>query len=327
GVWPDSCERALTAGGNEVRRLVVTAGTGREALAATLRSLIADGITFTGVLSLLSVDERPNELPSAASCGLTGTLTLLQALLDSGAEAPLWCATRGAVCVGALDRPDSAVQAQVWGLGRVAALEHPTAWGGLVDLPKSPEGLDADRLCAVLAGSGGEDQVAVRPEGLYGRRLVIAPAGEGAPEREWTPEDAVLVTGGVEGPAAHVARWLAAGGTKRVVLIDPSGPDAPGTRELVTELAELGAEAMVMECAPADRDACVRMAEELSAAEVHVRTLVHAAIPHDRAPLAELTPGQLGASVSAGLDGAAHLDEVCGMEPEDPVVFFSSVAS
>ena len=27
--------------------------------------------------------------------------------------------------------------AQVWGLGRVAALEYPDRWGGLVDLPRS----------------------------------------------------------------------------------------------------------------------------------------------------------------------------------------------
>ncbi|WP_181799015.1 hypothetical protein [Kitasatospora acidiphila] len=30
-------------------------------------------------------------------------------------------------------------QAQIWGLGRVAALEHPSRWGGLVDLPEKPD--------------------------------------------------------------------------------------------------------------------------------------------------------------------------------------------
>ena len=77
----------------------------------------------------------------------------------------------------------------MWGLGRVAALEHPDRWGGLVDLPAvlgeraGDERLRAG-LCGVLAGCG-EDQVAIRPAGILGRRLVRAPPPR---EREpWSP--------------------------------------------------------------------------------------------------------------------------------------------
>ncbi|MFB0633644.1 hypothetical protein, partial [Streptomyces sp. AB3(2024)] len=65
-----------------------------------------------GVVSLLALDEAAGVAPTAG---------LLQAMGDAGVGAPLWCLTRGAVSVGRSDRLVSAVQAQVWGLGRVAA--------------------------------------------------------------------------------------------------------------------------------------------------------------------------------------------------------------
>ena len=56
-----------------------------------------------------------------------------------------------------MQRSSAAIQARVWGLGRVAALELPAAWGGLVDLPDHPGELDPARLLAVLGGAAGED--------------------------------------------------------------------------------------------------------------------------------------------------------------------------
>src|SRR2546430_5498471 len=57
------------------------------------------------------------------------------------------------------------------------ALPISRIWGGLIDLPAGRAG-EADgagvasRVAAVLAGLGGEDQVAVRPDGVYARRIV-----------------------------------------------------------------------------------------------------------------------------------------------------------
>ncbi|MDQ0841398.1 acyl transferase domain-containing protein [Streptomyces sp. V1I6] len=154
---------ALADRGADVRRIGVDEGADRVALTQQL----AEAGPCAGVVSLLGLDE---------SGGLLATAGLVQALGDAGVEAPLWCLTRGAVSVGRSDRLVSAVQAQVWGLGRVAALEVPERWGGLVDLPEVLDGRAVSRLVGVLAGAGsGEDQVAVRSSGVFGRRLVRAP--------------------------------------------------------------------------------------------------------------------------------------------------------
>ena len=90
---------------------------------------------MTGVLSLLALDEAPLAGFPVVPGGLAGTLVLVQALGDAGIGAPLWVLTRGAVAAGEAEAVASPVQAMVWGLGRVAGLEHPDRWGGLIDVP------------------------------------------------------------------------------------------------------------------------------------------------------------------------------------------------
>ena len=105
-------------------------------------------------------------------------LVIIQALGDAGVDAPLWCLTRNAVCVDDGEVPDP-VQAGLWGLGRVAALEHPHRWGGLIDLPSAITPQVTVHLIDVLGGV--EDQVAIRSTGVWGRRLMAAgPARERA---------------------------------------------------------------------------------------------------------------------------------------------------
>ncbi|WP_344641662.1 acyltransferase domain-containing protein, partial [Kitasatospora cystarginea] len=141
--------RMLSGRGVDVRRIELdAAGTDRVAVAELLRKTITDGDSVAGVLSLLALNEAPHSGSSGVPSGIAGTLALVQALGDAGVAAPLWCVTRGAVSTGRSERPASATQAQVWGLGRVVALEHPERWGGLVDLP---EVLD-ERALSRLAG-------------------------------------------------------------------------------------------------------------------------------------------------------------------------------
>ena len=147
--------------------------------------------------------------------GWRGRWRWCRALGDAGVGAPLWVLTCGAVAAGPGEVLASPVQAQVWGLGRVAGLEHPGRWGGLVDVPPVLDERAGSWLCGVLAGCG-EDQVAVREAGVLARRLVRAAsrAGQG---RRWVPGGTVLVTGGTgaigaaSGPVAGGAGGAAGG--------------------------------------------------------------------------------------------------------------------
>ncbi|WP_268891368.1 type I polyketide synthase, partial [Actinokineospora pegani] len=254
-----------------------------------------------GVVSLCALDESGDVVPK----GLVDTWELLRA----GIAAPVWALTRGAVAIGPADRPDSPRQALVWGLGRVAALEHGDRWGGLVDLPATWDDRARARFTAVLGG--GEDQVAVRASGVYARRLVRTTVGA----RTWRPRGTVLITGGTGGLGAKVARWAKDNGADRLVLTSRRGLDSPGAADLA---AELGAE--VVACDAADRDALARVLDGID----DLRAVVHAAGVVADGPIADLTEAEVAALLDGKVRGAANLDELTG--ELDAFVVFSSIA-
>ncbi|WP_370084620.1 type I polyketide synthase [Streptacidiphilus sp. MAP12-16] len=312
---------ALAGCGIEVRQVEVDgAGVERAGLAERVKDASGAG-SVAGVLSLLALDEAPHAVCSAVPAGLASTVALVQALGDAGISAPLWCVTRGAVSTGRSERLVSAVQAQVWGLGRVVALEHPQRWGGLVDLPETPDERALSRLVGVLTGGAdAEDQVAVRSSGVFARRLVRS-ARQEAPGAMWQPRGTVLITGGTGALGAQVARWLARNGAEHLVLTSRRGLDAPGAVELRDELLALGAQVTVAACDVADRDA---LAELL--AEFPVTGVVHAAGVAADAALMDTQLVDLAAVVEAKVSGAVHLDALLEGVDLDAFVAFSSIA-
>ncbi|MEU9968285.1 type I polyketide synthase [Streptomyces malaysiensis] len=320
----------LTRRGVRVVRVELDAvDTDPATVADRLAAATADG-PVAGVLSLLALDERPHPEHPAVPVGLALTGALAEALARRGDDGParLWCATRGAVSTGGADRLDSATQAQVWGYGRVVALEQPERWGGLIDLPETVDERALDRLAAVLAGSGDEDQVAIRATGVFVRRLAPAPRTAATSAAEpWTPRGTVLVTGGTGALGRHVARWLAHNGAERVVLLSRRGPDAPGAAEIVAELSGTDTAVSVEACDVADRDALAVLVEKLAVGGTPVRAVVHSAgISQEPGTGTELP--EFARIVAAKTTGAVHLDALFGedADPLDAFVLFSSIA-
>ncbi|WP_221361956.1 type I polyketide synthase, partial [Streptomyces beigongshangae] len=279
---------------------------------------------LAGVLSLLALADRPHPRHPGLPGGTVLTLALVQALGDLGITAPLWCATRGAVSTGADDPPTAPAQAQVWGTGMVAALEHPRRWGGLVDLPDTLDARARERLCAALGGTDGEDQLAVRPAGLLTRRLVHAPR-PARPARTWKPRGTVLLTGGTGTLGPWLARWLARGGAAHLVLPGRRGEDAPGAAGLRAELAASGTTLAMPACDLADRDQVERLLAGLDADGTPVTAVVHAAAHIALAPLDTVPVAAYERVVAAKAAGAAHLDALLDREL-DAFVLFSSIA-
>ncbi|WP_433789719.1 type I polyketide synthase [Actinoplanes sp. CA-252034] len=245
---------------------------------------------WTGVVSLLALDERPMPGHPHVARGLAGTLTLIQQLADT----PVWVLTQG----------DSLAQAQVAGLGRIAGLELPHRWGGQLDLSEHP---DPDLVGTVLAGAfGPEDQLALRPDGVYARRVVPAPARK--PGTPWQPRGTVLITGGTGALGGRIARWAAANGAGRLVLVSRRGG--------VTDLPN----AEVHACDLADRAAV----EALLAAVGPVDAVIHAAGVGANVPFADTDVDLLDRLLAGKVAGAVHLDALIG--EVDAFVVFSSLS-
>ncbi|WP_430687906.1 type I polyketide synthase [Kutzneria viridogrisea] len=269
--------------------VTVPAGGTREELAAQLSD-----VDVNGVLALTE------------NLALATVVALAQALGDAGVEAPLWLATRG----------EDPVQSAVWGLGRVAAMEYPQRWGGLVGLPESVDAKAVDRLCGVLAGLTGENQVSMRDSGLFARRL---DHGTTVERTDWNPSGTVLITGGTGALGGHVARWLADNGAERLVLTSRRGMAAEGAAELV---AELGDRVTIAACDVADRDALSTLLDGIE----DLTAVVHAAGVVDDSILDSVTPERLDAVLRPKVQAALNLDELTADRELDAFVLFSSFA-
>ncbi|MEU7474232.1 type I polyketide synthase [Streptomyces sp. NPDC044984] len=282
----------------------------------------ADGTEYAGAVSLFA---------AAADGGADGALpsgaawpdVLLDALDGAGITGRLWAVTRGAVSVGRSDAGTDPVQAAVWGLGRVTALERPDRWGGLVDVDHVADARTAERLRAVLTATGtdAEDQVALRASGAYGRRLVRAAAQR--PDAPWRPTGTVLVTGGPEGFAGHVARWLAGNGATGVLLAVRGEADAHALDALRTELADSETEFTVVVYDPADPSVLADAVDALPGGRP-LTAVIHTG--DDGAPAEEAAaPGAdaLLAAVRRDLDA---LDAATGDRNLDAFVVFGSIS-
>ncbi|MFI6039948.1 type I polyketide synthase, partial [Streptomyces sp. NPDC051315] len=323
----DQIADALTAGGaRTVRRIVLPDGApDRAALVDLLAAENADRSDRpAGVLSLLALDTRDHPALPGVTVGLATTLALVQALGDLGADAPLWCATRGAVAVGTADPAPVPAQALVWGFGRVAALEHADRWGGLIDLPADLDARTGTRLAALLADPGQEDQTALRASGAYGRRLVHAP-GTAEPAEPWRPRGTVLVTGGAGALGRHVARWLADRGATHLVLAGRRGADAPGAAELRDELAARGVEVTLAACDAADRAVLAELLAGLPA-DRPLDAVFHAAGVLDDGVIDSLTPERMAGVLHGKATAARVLHELTRDLDLSAFVLFSSTA-
>ncbi|WP_431868690.1 SDR family NAD(P)-dependent oxidoreductase [Nocardiopsis eucommiae] len=320
------CVRSLESRGHHVRVLDLPDDADRHAV-STMVGAACEGVgDVAGVLLATSVGAGPGAVrpPSAAPAHRDAVL-LLQALLDTGVAAPLWCLTSGAVESGrGVSDPAAAL---LWGFGRVAAQEHTDRWGGLVDLPDPEDSHSGDALASVLSGQAafGEDQLAVHGSRVLARRLArVTVDTDGA--REWRPAGTVLVTGGTGGLGAHTARWLAEQGAKHLLLLSRRGPDAPGAEELTAELRAAGAEVTLLACDVGDR---ARLAEALDAVPAHLplTAVFHTAAELDDAPVADLDPEGIARVLRAKADGAVHLHELSQGHDLSAFVMFSSVGA
>jgi acyl transferase domain-containing protein/acyl carrier protein len=276
---------------------------------------------------LFALDWQPADLEVATTevrydvrevpAGYRATAWALEAvqgwLAERSGNTRLVLVTRGAVAVRPGDEPDLAT-APVWGLVRSAQAENPDELV-LVDLEGAA---GPDELAAAL--KTGEPMVAVRDGALLLPRLARR---RPAPPRPLLadPGQTVLVTGGLGGLGALVARHLVAEhGVRRLVLVSRRGPGAPSADRLAAELTGLGAEVRVVACDLSDRAAVA----DLLASVDGLGAVLHAAGVLDDALVTSMRMEQLDRVLRAKADSARHLDELAtGLTS---FVLFSSVA-
>jgi acyl transferase domain-containing protein/surfactin synthase thioesterase subunit/D-arabinose 1-dehydrogenase-like Zn-dependent alcohol dehydrogenase/acyl carrier protein len=309
--------------------------------AATLGGYLARPASWEGVVYLGGLDASSDELTPAAEVAaraqraIVPVLALIKGLADASSSARLWIVTRGA-CPVDQQAGTACGQATLWGLGRAAAVEHPAAWGGLVDLDPQQSATDVDALVTELLAPDAEDQIAFRRRRRHVARLTAArPPAASAP---WTvsAEGAYLVTGGLGGIGLQLARWLVARGARHLILTSRHGlPDrsewqrdqANEVRQRIAAIAELEAQGVQVTVAAVDVADIEQMKALLAASAPPLRGVVHAAGVLSDGLLSHQDAARLQAVLRPKVEGAWVLHQLTRQQPLDFFVLFSSIAT
>ena len=178
----------------------------------------------------------------------------LRKLGNARHAARLWVVTRGAQPV-ADTSPTQFAQAGLWGWGRVASLEKPELFGGLVDA--EPDNLAwANVARDVIASPGSEDQFGIRRGQRFVPRLARA-ASAGSASWRCDPNRRYLVTGWMGGLGQLLVQWLADRGARHLTLVgrrDLSAQDAEASR-LLESLRDTGVNITLGTASVADKEA------------------------------------------------------------------------
>jgi mycoketide-CoA synthase len=141
----------------------------------------------------------------------------------------------------------------------------------------------------------------------------------------WTA-GTVLITGATGMAGSALARHVVARhGARNVVLVSRRGPDAPGAAELVAELSAAGAQAEMVACDAADREALAKVIADIPM-QYPLTGVIHAAGVLDDAVVASLTPERVDAVLRAKVDAAWNLHELTRDLDVSAFVMFSSIA-
>ncbi|MET0237503.1 MAG: type I polyketide synthase [Kibdelosporangium sp.] len=261
---------------------------------------------------VLMLESPAGEVPGAVRWILDQTLAAVQwALLDEKSPR-LVIVTKNAIATREGEAVDIR-QAPAWGVLRAAQAENPNRFV-LVDLDDD----EASHEILSAAVATGEPEIAVRGGEVLVPRLVRTAAGADRPQ--WRDGGTVLITGGTGGLGALVARHLVSGhGVKNLVLTSRNGINAPGARDLRTDLTKLGANVTVTACDVSDRDALAELVDGLDLTGV-----VHAAGLAHNGLVGALSSEQMHTVLQPKADAAWYLHELTKDKDLAAFVLFSS---
>ncbi|MBE9147948.1 alpha/beta fold hydrolase, partial [Coleofasciculus sp. LEGE 07092] len=282
-----------------------------------------------GVVHLWSLDgTSPTALEQALVLGCRSALHLLQALVKSEFPQPprLWLVTQGTQPIGLEPSPLAVAQSPLWGLGGVAAQEHPELWGGLVDLDGGDTQEQALRLLTQIWQPDGEKQVALRSHHRYVPRLVRSQEQASPAPLNLRDDGTYLITGGLGGLGLKVAQWMVQRGAKSIVLVGRSHP-SPGATEAVRSLERSGAKVVVQQVDVSQVAQVARCLKDISESLPPLRGVIHGAGILDDGVLLHQDWQQFVNVLTPKVQGAWNLHSLTQEIPLDFFILFSSAAA
>jgi|GEM_PF-1809687 len=196
------------------------------------------------------------------------------------------------------------------------------ASGQLSPLPyRAFDATDTVEAFRLMQGSGHIGKLVVRPPracdvGVRQRRAFHV-----------APEKMHLITGGFGGFGLETARWLAAKGTRNIMLVGRSGAASPAAREALASLAAQGVRVRAEALDIADTAALTRLFTRFGRDLPMLGGVIHAAMVLDDATIQNLTAERMERVLRPKVTGADNLDRLTRGMRLDYFVLYSSATT
>ncbi|MBC8088315.1 MAG: SDR family NAD(P)-dependent oxidoreductase [Phycisphaerae bacterium] len=310
-------------------RVTIAASSTQAELSSILQKARHGGQPFTGVLHMAASNTPFSQITDTPDFWseqqrlVESLLATVHALVSHAGTPPLTIITRGAQATRTNESAD-ALQATLWGLSHVVAIEHPELQCRRIDLQSDAP--SAESLRAVLTelrNPTHDDQIALRDGGTLGRRLTrcsVRPLGH----TTFAANRTYLITGGLRGLGLRVAEWMVDKGARSLVLMSRSTPDEPAQR-IVYQLIARGVSVLTVQ-------GDVSVAADVEHVLAAIRRLpnplagiMHSAGVLDDGVLSAQNWSRFSRVMQPKVLGSWHLHRLAG--PLDFLVLFSSGAS
>lgn len=272
-------------------------------------------VVYTGGISPRADQSAPDRV------ALHQSFDLVQAMARTGRER-LCLLTHGARGPGPTTDSDNAA---LWGLGQVAALEHPELKCRRIDLDPALAPADKSALAQLadeVLADDAENALAWRAGRRYACRLAEAVLPVAEPLC-FDPDTTCLVVGAYGGLGPLLAEWLVAHGARTLVL---AGRHAPAP-ELAQRLQALGASVHCRQADVADPAAMKALFDEIRRDLPPLHSVFHLAGSVADGALISQDWGRFESVLGAKADGARILDVLSRDLPLQHFVLFSTSAA
>lgn len=287
------------------------------------RLLAAMDAAPTGIVDLRALGTPAGDAEPARTILATADLLRSVADRDWPDGPPRLCLVSSGSQSPTASPEHAALGAGLWGLGRVAANEHPDLEVVLADLDAPATSGALASLTRALRSPGLPRQVAVAG-GLRTPKLAPLPVTAGTGEA-LRGDRTYLVTGGLGALGLHTARRLAEHGARHLLLLGRGAPGAEAEKTLEA-LRDGGVSVRTERADVSDRDDLRRVLDGLGTRHPALGGVFHLAGVLEDALVTDLDGGLVSRATAGKAVGARHLHELTLDDPVEHFVLFSSMA-
>jgi NAD(P)-dependent dehydrogenase (short-subunit alcohol dehydrogenase family)/acyl carrier protein len=277
-------------------------------------------ILFVARPSASDEESLANDLDE--TCG--AALALCRAMIARGATAKLWFVASGAAPVAASS--SSTVAGALFGFGRSMANEHPSLWGGLIDVDGDTSANSASAVLDEVLSDTRDGEVAL----VSGKRFVARFARLDWPERSeplaLRGDATYVVTGAFGGIGRKLVSRLVERGARRLALFVRRAP-SDSERATLDELAQAGTTVRILRVDVGNESDVVRGLEALRADGTPIAGIFHVAGIYNDAVIERMDWPRFASVLGPKLLAAWYLHRHTAGDPLEHFVMFGSGAS